>query len=139
MLGKIILCKDAKTHDSDVLIANPVLVQMIPFIPATPSFRLVGCIAIEDARRSSYDILVVLKDANEKVVSSFEGQLVNPESSNEINEWKTNIVFNLSLEDIQVHSEGLHAFELYVDEELVDITNFLVKVDPQTPPKVEVK
>lgn len=138
MLGKIFLCKDANTQNADVLIVNPILVQTIPFVPSTPSFKIVGCIAVEDAKKTEYSILVVLKDSNEKVVGSFEGQLVSSGSEDEIIEWKTNIVFNLSLDDTQIYSEGLHTFELYVDEILVDSTSFLVMLDRERQSSMEV-
>ena len=138
MLGKIFLCKDANTQNADILIVNPVVVQMIPFVPSTPSFKIVGCIAVEDAKKTEYSILVVLKDSNDKVVGSFDGQLVSSGSADEIVEWKTNIVFNLSLDDTQIYSEGLHVFELYVDELFVDSTSFLVMLDRERQQSMEV-
>lgn len=126
MLGKIFLCNDSRMHDSNVYFANPILVQIIPTIPFETSFKLLGCVAIEDVNKTEYNIGVVLKDEINEVVTIFEGQISNSDSSEEVVAWRTNLAFSLTLDEVKIKNEGLFAFELYVDDELVDSTSFRI-------------
>ena len=126
MLGKLFLCQGADTSGEDTVIINPILSHFVSSLPSQSSFTLVGCIMIEDEKKTDYDVVINLKDELGAIVKRIEGNIASESENPEIEPWKTAIVFNIGIKDLPIENEGLHTFEVYIDRKLVDETKFYV-------------
>ena len=126
MLGKLFLCQGADTSGEDTVIINPILSHFVSSLPSQSSFTLVGCIMIEDEKKTEYDVVINLKDEVGSIVKRIDGTIFGDGNNPETEPWKTAIVFNIGIKDLPIESEGLHTFEVFVNRKYVDETKFYV-------------
>ena len=131
MLGRLFLCQGSDISGDDTIITNPILSQVVTSFPAKLSFAIVGCVMVEDVNRENYNVVINLKDSTGLPINRIDGTIERQGDGSGVEKWKTSIVFNVGVQDMEVESDGMYTCELYVDRELVDTLNFFVSVESQ--------
>lgn len=131
MLGRLFLCQGSDISGDDTIITNPILSQVVTSLPAKVSFTIVGCVMVEDVDKEAYNVVINLKDSTGFIINRIDGTIERQGDGSGVEKWKTAIVFNVGVKDMDIVSDGMHTYDLYVDRELVDTYSFFVSVDNQ--------
>ncbi|ESK65344.1 hypothetical protein [Abiotrophia defectiva] len=131
MLGRLFLCQGSDISGDDTIITNPILSQVVTSLPAKVSFTIVGCVMVEDVDKEAYNVVINLKDSTGFIINRIDGTIERQGDGSGVEKWKTAIVFNVGVQDMDIVSDGMHTYDLYVDRELVDTYSFFVSVDNQ--------
>ena len=131
MLGRLFLCQGSDISGDDTIITNPILSQVVTSLPAKVSFTIVGCVMVEDVDKEAYNVVINLKDSTGFIINRIDGTIERQGDGSGVEKWKTAIVFNVGVQDMDIVSGGMHTYDLYVDRELVDTYSFFVSVDNQ--------
>ena len=131
MLGRLFLCQGSDISGDDTIITNPILSQVVTSLPAKVSFTIVGCVMVEDVDKEAYNVVINLKDSTGFIINRIDGTIERQGDGSGGEKWKTAIVFNVGVQDMDIVSDGMHTYDLYVDRELVDTYSFFVSVDNQ--------
>ena len=125
MLGRLFLCQGSDISGDDTIITNPILSQVVTSLPAKVSFTIVGCVMVEDVDKEAYNVVINLKDSTGFIINRIDGTIERQGDGSGVEKWKTAIVFNVGVQDMDIVSDGMHTYDLYVDRELVDTYSFL--------------
>lgn len=131
MLGRLFLCQGSDISGDDTIITNPILSQVVTSLPAKVSFTIVGCVMVEDVDKEAYNVVINLKDSTGFIINRIDGTIERQGDGSGVEKWKTAIVFNVGVQDMDIVSDGMHTYDLYVDRELVDTYSFFVSIDNQ--------